>query len=215
MAVLTITDLRTIIDEGDSNAAWTSTGSLGNATAEPTPIEATDRLEIVVSNTTQDSYVTITSLDMTGMIIYFWFSHRAELDLLANVGVGIQIGDGTNRISYGIIGSDAVAFSHFEGPVVWQCLVLDVSNKAAYPQEAITGSDAALDITAITSIGLKYTTLVKSVGGGVNCFIDIGRYLNIAVNDGCAIRIGDGATGGTEGTHSQTQNLYSRYSGAE
>ena len=195
MAV-TLEALRTIINEADATTGWTGTNSVGVNTASPTPVEATSRLEMQVSNATQDAYFTVSSVDLTNQVIYIWFSHRAEFDTLANVGVGIQIGDGTNRVAYGIIGSDAIAFSHFEGPVVWQCLVLDVANRAAYPSVTIAGSAGSLNVAAITQIGLRMKTIVKSIGGAVNCFWDISRRLDKNANNGCAI----GVIGGTSGS---------------
>lgn len=194
MAV-TVTDLRTIVNEADATTGWTSTNSLGAANTSPTPIESTNRLEIQVSNATEDSYVTVSSVNLTAQVLYAWFSHRAEFDTLANVGVGLQIGDGTNRVAYGIIGSDAVAFAHFEGPVVWQNLVLDVANTGSYSSVTIAGSAPSLNRAAITQIGFRYKTIVKSVGGAVNCFIDIIRRLDTTANNGCALSI----TGGTSG----------------
>lgn len=195
---ITLTDNRTIIDEGDATTGWTSTNSLGVNNTSPLPIESTNRLEIQVSNAIQNAYFTLGSpVNMSaGHIIYFWISHRAEFDTTANIGVGIQIGDGTNRVAYGIMGSDNVAFAHFDGPVVWQCLTLDTGNLAAYPSTTIAGVAGNLNLNSITQIGLYFKTIVKSVGGAVNCFIDIGRYLDPSVNDGCAITI----TGGTSST---------------
>jgi hypothetical protein len=204
MAV-TITDNRTIIDEGDANTAWTTTTTLTANTTSPTPVESTARLDMTVSSAIQNAYVTISSTDMSGdgYLLYFWISHRAEFDTTANVGAGIQIGDGTNRVAYGIMGSDNVGFSHSTGPVVWQCLVLDTGNLGAYSSTAITGSAGSLNRAAIIHVGLYFKTVVKAVGGAVNCFIDICRYQNPSLNDGAAINI----TGGTSGDPGTFQNI--------
>jgi len=203
MAV-TITDNRTIINEADATTGWTTTTTIATATSSPTPIESTARLESTASSATQNFYVTISSTDMSGdgYLIYFWISHRAEFDTLANVGAGIQIGDGTNRVAYGIIGSDAVAFAHAEGPVVWQCLMLDTGNLGAYSSATIAGSAGSLNRAAITQVGLYFKTIVKAVGGAVNIFWDISRYLNPGVNNGTAIDI-TGGTSGDPGTFDQ------------
>lgn len=203
MAV-TITDNRTVINQADDVTGWTTTTTIATITASPTPIESTAAISSTASSATQNYYLTITSDDMSGdgLVIYWWISHRAEFDTTANVGVGIQIGDGTDRVAYGIMGSDAVAFSHAEGPVVWQCLTLDTGNLGAYSSATIAGSAGTLTLTAITQVGLYFKTVVKAVGGAVNIFWDIARLLDPTVNDGCAISI-TGGTSGDKGTFDQ------------
>lgn len=195
MAIV-LTDNRIIVSESDNTTGWTGSTGIGANTSSPTPVESTARLEMGVSNAIQNAYFTVSAVNMSaGHLIYIWVSHRAEFDTTANVGVGIQVGDGTNRVAYGIMGSDAVAFSHQEGPVVWQCLIFDINNRANYPSVTINGVAANLNVSAITQIGLYFKTIVKAVGGAVNCFWDIVRYLDVNTNDGCAITI----TGGTSG----------------
>lgn len=195
MAV-TVTDNRTIINEADANTGWTSTNTLTPGTAEPTPIESTGRLGIVVSTTTHNSYVTLTSTNMSaGYLIYFWLGHRAELDTRANGGLMLQLGDGTNRVGYHVAGSDILGFVHFAGPVTWQCLVLDTANLSGFASTTFAGSAASLNLTAITQVGVAFKTLVKAVGNVENCFIDIGRHMNPGANDGCALTITGGASG--------------------
>jgi hypothetical protein len=194
MAIL-VTDNRTVISEADATTGWTSTSTLTANTVEPTPVEATSRLDLTVSNATQNSYFTLpAAVNLTGSIVYFWFSHRAEFDTTQNIGVGIQLGDGTNRAAFGIMGSDAVAFSHFDGPVTWQCLALDVANRQRYPSVNITGTSQSLNVGGITQIGLYMKTIVKAVGGAVNCFIDIGRYTSSSIANGTALTITSGSS---------------------
>jgi hypothetical protein len=202
MAV-TITDNRTIINQADANTGWTSTATLTAGTSDPTPVESTGRLGLIVSTSTHNSYITISSTDMSsGYLIYFWLSHRAALDTTTNGGLMIQVGDGTDRIGFHLAGSDKLGFIHSDGPVTWQCLCLDTANLGAFSNTAFAGSYAALSNAAVTQLGVAFKTLVKSVGGVENCFIDIGRYMNPAVNDGCAITI-TGGTSGDPGTFAQ------------
>lgn len=196
MAV-TITDNRITINEGDSTTGWTSTNALTANSTSPTPVESTARLDISVSNTIENSYYNLGSpVNMSsGSIIYAWMSHRAEFDLTSNVGVGIQIGDGTNRTAYAVMGSDNVAFSHFEGPVTWQCIAFDVGNKESYLYSAsLAGTPSSLNTSSIQDIGFYFKTVVKAVGGAVNCFIDIMRYLDPNISGGCALDVTGGTT---------------------
>lgn len=187
MAV-TVTDNRTIIDEADGTTGWT--GSLTVFTSDPNPVEAGGSLGLVVSSETEYAYFTMgSSVDMSsGMLVYVWVLANGAMDTTANGGVQLLIGDGTNRIGFHLAGSDKAGFRHADGPVGWQCLVLDT---AALPaaSTAESGSLGSLDLSAITQVGAGFKTLLKSVGGVSNCWIDIMRY----GNGGLTI------TGGTEG----------------
>lgn len=174
MAV-TITDQRTIINEADATTSWTGSNTVTLYTAQPTGVESTGCLGMVVSNATQNAYFTIASTDLSaGVLIYLWIFHRAELDTRANGGLMIQLGDGTDRIGFHVGGSDVDGFRHSNGPVGWQCLVLDTANLPA-STTVFTGSLVNLTMTAITQIGVGFKTLVKAVGGVDNCFWDISR----------------------------------------
>jgi hypothetical protein len=174
MAV-TLTDLRTLYSEADATTGW-NTGSV--VTSEPTPVEATGCLGIVVSTATSFIYFTGGAVNMSGgTLVYVWINHRAALDTTANGGLQVMLGDGTNRIGFHVAGSDAIAFTHEQGPVGWQCLVIDTANLPA-ARTVNAGSFAALNLSAITQIGAGFKTLAKSVGGVNNCFIDAIRYGN-------------------------------------
>jgi hypothetical protein len=193
---ITLTDNRTIFNQADATTGWTGTATVGLNTVEPTPIEPTGRLEMAVSNAIQSAFFTLpASVNMSsGFVIYIWSTNRAEFDTIANLGVGLVLGDGTNRVAYGVGGSNAVGFAHSEGPVVWQCYAIDTGNLAAYSSTTIAGSAVNLNLSAITQVGIYFKTLVKAVGGAVNCFWDIGRYLDPTINDGCAITITAGTS---------------------
>jgi hypothetical protein len=194
MAV-TITDNRTIINEADATTGWTGSTTVSVGTSEPDPVESTGRLAMVVSTATQNAYVTTASTNMSsGFLVYWWIGHRAELDTQANGGLMLQVGDTTNRRGYHVAGSNKLGFVHFDGPVTWQCLCLDTATLSSFSATTFAGSSAP-NTAAVTQLGVAFKTLVKSVGGVVNCFWDIGRYLNPAANNGCALTI----TGGTSG----------------
>lgn len=173
MAV-TITDQRTIVNECDATTGWTGSNTVTLYTADPAPVEATGCLGMVVSNTTHNAYYTISSTDIQNNLIYAWIFHRAQLDTKANGGVMIQLGDGTNRIGFHVAGSDYDGFRHSEGPVGWQCVVIDTGNLPA-SSTVFAGSLGSLNLAAITQIGVAFKTTVKAVGGVDNCFWDVLR----------------------------------------
>ena len=198
MAV-TVVEERTTINAANATTGWTGSATVSLFTTEPDPVEGTGCLGMVVSNATQDAYVTVSALNLTASpeLIYFWIFHRAVLDTTANGGIGIQLGDGTNRVVFHLAGSDVDGFRHAEGPVGWQCLVLDPTNlPSAHTVRA--GTRAGLNLSAITQIGVGFKTLAKAVGGATNCFWDISR----RAAPGQGIRVA-GGTSGDPGTWEQ------------
>lgn len=190
MAV-TITDHRTIFNEADAVTGWSGSPTL--FTADPAPVELTGCLGYAVSTTTVDAYFTAgASVNLTNKLVYAWAQPRGAMDTLVNGGVSIHLGDGTNRIAFHLAGSDVAAFRHDEGPVFWQCMVLDTSNLPA-SSTVRAGSLANLNLAAITQIGVTFKTLAKAIGGISNCFVDIVRYGDPTLNNGAMITI----TGGT------------------
>lgn len=189
-----VTDLRTIINEADNTTGWTGSPTL--FTADPSPVEATGCIGYVVSNNTTDAFVTVGAQNLSNTLIYVWAFPRGAMDTTANGGVSIHLGDGTNRIAFHIAGSDNSGFRHDIGPVGWNCLVLDTSSLPA----TITtraGSLASLNLSSITQIGITFKTLVKSVGGVSNCFVDIIRVGDPTTNNGAMLRITGGNSSDT------------------
>jgi hypothetical protein len=192
-------DARLILNEADAVTGWTGTDGPTLFTASPTPMEAGGCLGLQASNAIEDAYVAITSDDYSaGGTLSIWMQDRAEFDLSSNTGIGIVVGDGTNRIAYSVGGSDGTAFRHDVGPVKWACFLLDLANKPAN-FVAITGSEASLNEAAITQVGVYFNTVVKSVGGADNCFWDIIRF----ANNGEALVFRGGTTSGAAGNMSE------------
>jgi hypothetical protein len=193
MAV-TVTDTRTTITEADSATGW-NTGSAGTTVFAEAPNSVISTLNIA----TGQIYFTTTSRDVSNMLIYVWadnFALKSVWDA-TNPPCALHLGDGTDRISFKMSGSNRKVFAHLASDstmtVDWECLVLDGSqantmNSAGYTTVR-AGSFANLNMAAITQFGVDFTTLSKGLGGGVNVAVD-------------AIRIGnDGliVTGGTTG----------------
>lgn len=145
----------------------------------------------VVSNTTVNAYQSFTSFDLTGDAIYMWLLPRGEMDTIANGGVGIIIGDGTNRRAYHVGGSDASTSFVVTGG--WYCFMFDPANPPT-SYSTLAGS-AEPNFTAITQVGVRFKTLAKSLGNVENCFADITRR-------GWGLRI-EGGTTGDRGTFAE------------
>lgn len=188
-------DNRNILNEADATTGWTATDGPALFTADPSPIEATGCLAMQASNEVQDAYITITSDDYSqGGTLSIWMTDRAAPNTTANVGIGIQLGDGTDRVAFAV-GSDTVTgFRHDTGPVKWACFVLDPANLPA-DTALLAGVEANLTLTAITQVGVYFSTVVKSVGGADNVFWDIVRW----ADPGDDVVIQGGTTAGAAG----------------
>lgn len=177
MAV-TITDNRTVVDEADATTGWTSSSGTPTVfTTAPDPVESTACLGIQVSNATEEIYHTITTDNLTNSLVYVWMLPGGVLDTTANGGIQVILGDGTDRVGYHVGGSNGAGFRHDDGPVVWQCFVIDTSTLPAN-LTTFAGNAGNLTLTTITQIGGAFKTLAKSVGGVENCFNDILFYGN-------------------------------------
>jgi hypothetical protein len=187
--------------DGDTVGTWTNDDGTRTFSVFTTGFrEATGCLGIQVSSETVRKYQTFTSFDARGELIYVWVKAAGDIDdklgssSAAGAGIEIGIGDGTNRKYYGVGGSDYAGFNIGS----WSCFVLDPENlptasEAWIEQAAGTGE---VDITAITQVGVGFTTLSKSLGGAENMFIDIARH-------GTGIEIKGGTSGSGAGTFAQ------------
>lgn len=181
MAV-TITDNRTLVTEADSITGWT--GVLTVFTADPDPVESTACLGMVVSQETEFSYFTMgAGVNMSGSgglggtLVYVWTLALGAMDTFTNGGIQILLGDGTNRVGFHVGGSDKAGFRHNDGPVAWQCFVIDTANLPTQ-RTVNAGSFAALNFSSITQVGVGFKTLAKAKGGVANCWVDAIRYGN-------------------------------------
>lgn len=198
MAVI-ITDTRVVISESDATTGWTASDGVSVFTSAPSPVEASGSLGQQVSNALESAYVTITSADLSDTLVYCWLLPGGVLDdnigtSSGDAGIQIYLGDGTNDRGYAVGGSNEAAFRHNDGPVLWQCFALDTSNLPTTFTNFVGAG--APTLTTITRIGNAFRTLVKSVGGVENCFMDILYYGN-----GGLIITGGGT--GTEGKFSE------------
>ena len=200
---ITLTDLRTLIDEGDSLTGWTGHDTLG--TSDPTPIEASGWVGANVGVEIFVGYHTITATDLSDAVIYAWVFSRLSLGNTAdaNGGLMIMLADATpDRIGYKVNGADKAAFRHDEGPTGWQCPALDTTSLPTSPYVS-AGAAGNIDLTNITEVGTIVNSLVAAPGMNPTYNVDIMRYLDPTANNGCAADITGGASGGTEGTFAE------------
>lgn len=174
MAV-TIYDQRAVWNPCESLTDWGSnTGTASDLYAgTPAPREGTNCIGITVSTATEDYYYEPAAggpFDFRHTVWYMWILPQGEIGNFATGGLSMYFGDGTNSIAYHIGGSDFENFKRFS----WQCAFLDQDNLPAF--HVIAGSEAALNWSAITQMGIEATTLSKALGGGQNIFIDVIRY---------------------------------------
>ena len=195
---------RIILNECDANTGWTGTSTVTAANA-PVAVEATNQLGMGVSTSTDDAYVSITSDDYSGGgTLSVWVQANGNMDTLVNGGIMIQVTDGTNYIGYHVGGSDKSAFRHDDGPVKWECYLLDLANKPANFQVLSGGGvEANLNEAAITEVGVGFVTLSKALGGGTNCYWDIIRFADNAA----AVTFVGGTTSGAAGNAEETAIL--------
>lgn len=194
MAV-TVTDRRGEVADADSITNWSSdqgrSGTVGNT--QPTQIEGTGRIAVqynrnngnfyysdgVISldgdgTTTGEDEEASTAKSYNGLLIYAWVFSRGDPLSVANGGLGICIGDGTNRRSYFLAGGDQKGFSYDDRSPYYQCLLLDTSQLSSLSFNQDAGS--AVTLSTITDVGFWADNGdLKSVGGVENYFYDIIR----------------------------------------
>jgi hypothetical protein len=187
MSIL-VRDLRTIWSEFDAGGAAID-GEGGNNTktvftADPSPIEGTGSVGRAVGAETLSTYVTSTSVDVSNSLIYGWFLTSPPVANTGDVdpGIGILVGDGTNRNGYGLAGADKAGFRHSATNPDWQAIVLDTTVAAAggtYPTPTTDlngGNGVDPNFATATEMGYFITRLAAARGNVENSFHDIMRY---------------------------------------
>jgi hypothetical protein len=185
-------DNRTLFNEGDTNTGWNTGAATTASFAEPTASIA------VAYNEGQGSiYYTSATPIPSGQMVYVYSSVVATQASWELGYHGLFLGDGTNRVNFHQSGNDREVFKHFDGPVGWQCFLLDTDYAstliaAGATRHTVIGGTAANLVssiyggTTVDEVGAYYITLSKALGGGVNCYCDIIRYGNngITIVDG-------------------------------
>ena len=198
------TDNRTQLNDcEDDNQTFLTTGAqLGtNTTLAGNIYEGAASVQVQHSNTYDDTYTSGDSagatfnLDLSDSTVWIVIKDNG-LDIAANAGAQVVLGDGTDRIGYTAGGSDSVGL-----PLAEQFLgfKIDVSQALAAPGTAdvdhhvFAGTEANLDQTAITIVGYGGLHNAKAQDNVVNVYFDGIYYLS---NNSYALTI----NGGTSGT---------------
>lgn len=180
------TALTTLEDCESAESGWTPPGNWTQYTGFNR--QGTNCFGCGVSNTTYSCYKTVSSFDMSSAAVYVWIFAAGNMDVLASGGIGIVLGDGTNRRAYYVGGSDVSRFQIG----AWSCFMVDGANPPALYNQELGG---APNFAAITQVGVHFKTLSKALGGADNCFIDY-------IHWGTGIRI-EGGTTGDRGTFAE------------
>jgi hypothetical protein len=198
------TDNRTQLNdcEDDAQTFATTGAQLGtNSTLAGNIYEGAASVQVQHSNVYDDTYTSGDSagatfnLDLSDSTVWIVVKDNG-LDVAANAGAEIVLGDGTDRIGYTAGGSDAVGI-----PLAEQFLgfKIDVSQALAAPGTAdvdhhvFAGSEANLDQTQVTIVGYGGLHNAKAQGNVANVYFDGIYYLS---NSSYALTI----NGGTSGT---------------
>ena len=205
-----ITDLRTTINQFDTsdNNLDGSTGGNNSRdvfTVDPDPIEGTASIGVQISDGAASAETVVANMpaantDLTNQLIYGWFQ-VPNVDTVANVGVGMTVGDGTNVLAYGVAGGDQAGFRHDQNLVEWNCVVLDTSlaenngttvSYSTTTNGALTtgvgeNTTATPNFASVDRVGYFCQRVVPIKGNTANSFFDILRH----GNDGIRITASD------------------------
>jgi hypothetical protein len=192
-------DNRTMLNDCEDNTGWVGNDSASAVFNLGEYYEGTSALSSQFGETIREMYTTQDSvgagtfnIDLSDSTVY-WLVKDNLIKPFADGGMGLIVGDGTDRVGYYAGGNDAVGCplnTFYNG------YKLDVSVVVATPGSdwvAQAGSEANLAQTAVTEIGLQAIHLDKARGPSDNIFYDAFRYIS---NDSYALTI----NGGTSGT---------------
>lgn len=204
---MALTDNRTQLNdcEDDAQTFSTSGAQLGTSNLTGQFIEGSGSVQAQHSNTYDDTYTSGDSAGATfnlgaaGADTTIYLGVKDNLmNTIANAGGMIVVGDGTDRIGYTCLGSDAVGLPYANQYIF---VKLDTSDAAASPGTAdvdhhvFAGTEANLNFSAITIVGFGSLHNAKAQGNVPNVFIDNIRYI---ANDSYAATISGGTTGTPE-----------------
>jgi len=188
--------------EDDTQTFATTGAQLNtNSTLAGNIYEGAASIQVQHSNVYDDTYTSGDSagatfnIDLSDSTVWIVIKDNG-LDVAANAGAEIVLGDGTDRIGYTAGGSDAVGI-----PLAEQFLgfKIDVSQALAAPGTAdvdhhvFAGSEANLDQTQVTIVGYGGIHNAKAQGNVPNVYFDGIYYLS---NASYALTV----NGGTSGT---------------
>lgn len=186
------TDNRTLLNGAENDTdAWAGDDAVTNTSAAGDYYQGTQGLSTQLSNSLER--MTCSTIGGTRDLsdASVWFLAKDNLQSSKSAGGGqVVLDDGTDEVGFYCNGNDSPGLSL---PSYYNCLKLDVSNRAALSNNAYTGSAAALTVSAITGVG--YGTIHQSKANGAidNVWLDASYFI---ANTSYALTI----NGGTSGT---------------
>jgi hypothetical protein len=156
--------------DADATSGWTSDDSVTSFSGFQREGSACNGMQ--ASQGASHMWASGSTTDLTGQRVYVWMQLHGAATTKANGGFRIVLGDDTNRIAYYVGGSDDFGFQ----AGAWACFVLDIDNRGGMGFATLAGSEASLDVTAITEIGGGMNNTAKALGSVDNAFVDIVRY---------------------------------------
>jgi hypothetical protein len=193
-------DNRTVINDCEATTGWSGDDTVSTDTAAGAFYEGSTALTWQAGinseqmSTTQDSVGAGTfSLDWSDSCIYILVKDNLG-EGFSTGGVQLVLGDGTDLTGYNVGGNDAPGISL---PTYFQSYKLDVSVVVTTPGSFTdhAGTEANLDQTAITVVGIGVNHLADAMGPSDNSGVDCIRYI---ANDSYALTVNGGTVGTPE-----------------
>jgi hypothetical protein len=178
---ITITDNQIVINDAENENDWAGGSATGYSGFQR---EGSNCMGDQVGNGYGDLYVTITSEDYRTRTIFGW-SRSGNPHLEASDGFGIILGDGTNRRSYTVGGTDN--WGHFASG--WGGFRLDT---ASLPSAFRTLTGGAVTIATVEDVGYSMGYNSKANGNADNVFWDQLKYIT---NGSAALTFSGGTVG--------------------
>jgi len=218
-------DNRTTLNDCSATTGWTGDDSVSVITDAGQFYEGSSSLSTQLSNSFEEMYTTSIggTRDLSDSTVFMLLKDNL-VESVANGGVQIIIGDGTDRIGFFVGGNDAVGLPL---PTFFNSYKLDVSNRASLSNNIFAGSVANLTTTSITQTGYGTIHLAKAVGSIDNVFMDRFSFIDNAsyamtVNSGTsgtpdtfADVVADDVTGGWGMISNPEGTLYSLFASTE
>lgn len=192
------TDNRTIINDCESTTGWTGDDGVSTDTDAGAFYQGSTSLSWQAGSaseymaSTRDTVGAGTfNLDWSDSTVYMLTKDNL-VEGFSTGGIQVLLSDGTDKIGYNVGGNDAAGLLL---PTFYSSYKLDVSVIVTTPGSftAHAGSEANLDQTQITEVGLGVNHTANAMGPSDNVSMDCYRYI---ANDSYALTI----NGGTSGT---------------
>jgi len=189
-------DLRTELNACDAVTGFTGDGPVSVDNTAGFVYEGTNAISTQHSNTDEHIYTTSIggTRDLSDATCYMILKDNL-VETAANGGVQYVLGDGTDRVGFGVGGNDSPGMPL---DVFWNSYKLDVTERANAPYNNVyAGVLANLTVASITSVGLGTVHLAKAQGNVDNIKLD--RF-SFHANGSYALRINGGTVGTPETT---------------